>query len=108
MCANGPGAGEGWVSKQRLKRPSSLCLLTLKPGPGRRHVLEDVLGRRFLGSLHGVPFLFGINAVGEESHVPQRFSCVLDAMKPWGEGPEAHIDPVLRISWIVLDAIGSW
>lgn len=34
--------------------------------PGRRHVLEGVFGRRLPGLLHGIPFLFGIDAVGEE------------------------------------------
>lgn len=34
--------------------------------PGRRHVLECVLGRRLLSLLYGIPFLFGVDAVGEE------------------------------------------
>lgn len=34
--------------------------------PGRRHILEGVFSRCFLGLLHGVPFLFGIDTVGEE------------------------------------------
>ncbi|MDT4852810.1 hypothetical protein FQZ97_870550 [compost metagenome] len=42
--------------------------------PGRRHVLEGVFGRRLPGLLYGIPFLFGVDTVGEE------FTCLNGAL----------------------------